>query len=637
MSLPNLPFFPYPRLRPGQMELIHAVTRCVEAGQHLCIEAPNGLGKTIGVLSGVLSFLQQDNFSLIYVARTHKQLDRVMEELRSFSSSMGVSGVVVRGRYASCVNPLVARHKDGRAVSFICSQLKALGRCQYYQMFLNRLNADAGFFRSLYELPLTGMELRHKCLQEHVCPYEVSKLLLPHVAVVATTYHTLFDPDNLSVFLEAYNRPLSKTILVLDEAHNLPKIAVELASAKLSLHIIRRAASEAERYLFSSVYQFTSALEQVIRIHLRDASSLEILVNPYSFNKMLCNIARIADLSSFLEEMVNIGDEITRHLLKTEKLSPVSYVRLLARFFIHWCNSINREDTKYFIVTSRTNPDLVNLELVALDPRRITLPILNACWASIHLSGTLQPISAHIDLVGLPKSVETRILPSPFSQENMLCVISKGVTTALRYRSYDMFRKIGERIAEVCWATPHNVGVFVSSYTVLNALIDIKIEEMVNKKVFYERSNFSSSENDSLVRSFKDAADEGALLIGVLGGRNSEGEDYPGWEMESVVIIGVPFAQPNLREEARINYFESRFPGRGRKYGYILPAMRSAAQAAGRPVRRLTDKGAIVFLDDRYAASYCRSFLPRWITERMIELEDHSGLLFHNLSTFFSA
>jgi DNA excision repair protein ERCC-2 len=139
-----------------------------------------------------------------------------------------------------------------------------------------------------------------------------------------------------------------------------------------------------------------------------------------------------------------------------------------------------------------------------------------------------------------------------------------------------------------------------------------------------------------MIQKFKRKSSEGAVLLGVLSGRNSEGEDYPGHEMETVVVVGVPYAKPSPRESARIDYFERHFPRRGRLYGYQLPALRSASQAAGRSVRRIDDKGAIVFLDDRYATRYCNRLLPSWIHENLKSLRDADGLLFNHLKKFYS-
>ncbi|MEM2102908.1 MAG: helicase C-terminal domain-containing protein, partial [Candidatus Bathyarchaeia archaeon] len=145
-----------------------------------------------------------------------------------------------------------------------------------------------------------------------------------------------------------------------------------------------------------------------------------------------------------------------------------------------------------------------------------------------------------------------------------------------------------------------------------------------------------SKENELLINRFKSYAKKGgAVLLGVQGGRASEGTDYPGDQMNSVAIIGVPYAEPTPKVKAQIDYYEKRFPKLGREYGYVLPALKKAAQAAGRPIRTLEDRGALVFLDHRYATSYCQKFLPLWIRRDMKTLPNENGLISRELRMFF--
>ncbi|MDH7556345.1 MAG: helicase C-terminal domain-containing protein, partial [Candidatus Methanosuratincola sp.] len=127
----------------------------------------------------------------------------------------------------------------------------------------------------------------------------------------------------------------------------------------------------------------------------------------------------------------------------------------------------------------------------------------------------------------------------------------------------------------------------------------------------------------------------GAVLLGVTGGRFSEGEDYPGDEMNSVVIVGVPYPKPTAKVNAQISYYESIFPGRGREYAYTIPAMRKASQAAGRPFRNLGDRGVVVFMDYRFASPYLRRLLPAWIRERITAVEDREGILSRLIRDFY--
>ncbi|RLI58746.1 MAG: hypothetical protein DRO93_09360 [Candidatus Thorarchaeota archaeon] len=105
--------------------------------------------------------------------------------------------------------------------------------------------------------------------------------------------------------------------------------------------------------------------------------------------------------------------------------------------------------------------------------------------------------------------------------------------------------------------------------------------------------------------------------------------------MSSVVVVGVPYARPTPRVNALIKYFDDRFNGRGRDYAYVLPAMTRAIQAAGRPVRRLDDKGAIILLDQRFATPYLRRFLPKWLAEVTQPVPDDPTLVAERIQSFF--
>lgn len=635
VDAPVNPYFPYPTPRPGQLALIEAIREDAAGGRHLCVEAANGFGKTIAAIAGVLPLLEKANYGIIYVARTHKQLDRVIQELQLISEPTGVNGVVLRGRASTCLNPLVQRYATNAQIAmFICFQLKRSGRCKYYENLLKKIQKNPKYFKMFYTFPLTGLELRQKCESEHVCPYELTKRLLPFATVVATTYNQIFDSKINPSFFEAFARPLSQTILLLDEAHNLPRIAVDLASAKLSSYSIQQSIKEAKRHGLSSVARFSGVLENVIQSYLSRYIEQEIKLDPDEFTQQITQGPKIPNFESFSKKLLETGKEILKKLLAEEK-PPFSYIHSLARFFVQWCHFIQRSDAAFFLTRNDNNRHSVQLEILALDPRSATTPILDNCHASVHMSGTLQPMTAHIDLVGLPSESQTLNIPSPFSSNQICSVISLGVTTAMKYRTKSMFKKINRRIIEASNSTPHNIGVFFPSYNVLNSVLDLGLDSLIEREVFIEKPGLTSSENDKLIQAFKRKADDGAVLLGVLGGRNSEGEDYPGHEMETVVVVGVPYAIPSPREAVRIEYFESQFPNKGRLYGYQLPAMRSASQAAGRSVRRIQDRGAIVFLDDRYATPFCNKLLPKWIIQNLRRLNDAEGILFNELKTFY--
>jgi DNA excision repair protein ERCC-2 len=202
------------------------------------------------------------------------------------------------------------------------------------------------------------------------------------------------------------------------------------------------------------------------------------------------------------------------------------------------------------------------------------------------MSGTLAPLEAYRDVVGLSADAEMARYPSPFPAENVLALVVKGVTTKETYRAQGMYKKMAERIAEAAEATPANVGVFAASYKVLQGLLDAELAERVKKPLLMEARESSSSKNDRLIKDFKSRAERGgAVLLGVQGGRNSEGGDFPGDQMNAVIVVGIPYGKPTKRTEMMTKYYESQFPGKGKFYGYYLPAHRRMCQAAGRAHR----------------------------------------------------
>lgn len=139
-----------------------------------------------------------------------------------------------------------------------------------------------------------------------------------------------------------------------------------------------------------------------------------------------------------------------------------------------------------------------------------------------------------------------------------------------------------------------------------------------------------------MVDEFKACAQHGgAALLGVLGGCSSEGVDFPRDEMNSVVIVGVPYVEPTPKVKAQVSYFEERYLGLGREYGYVIPAMKKASQAAGRPIRTLEDKAVMIFLDYRFSTPYCRQFYPLWIRDNLRILPREEGAISRELRHFF--
>ena len=124
----------------------------------------------------------------------------------------------------------------------------------------------------------------------------------------------------------------------------------------------------------------------------------------------------------------------------------------------------------------------------------------------------------------------------------------------------------------------------------------------------------SQSELMTLVSDFQTCqtrTDDAGALFSVMGGRISEGMDFPAEQLEIAVIVGIPYPKPTARQRGLQQYYDLKF-GKGWEYTVKAPAARKLLQAIGRLIRHEQDRGVAVILDKRAIRfkPYMRSLQP---------------------------
>lgn len=305
-----------------------------------------------------------------------------------------------------------------------------------------------------------------------------------------------------------------------------------------------------------------------------------------------------------------------------------NWLELFITFWSHWLNVLENEDlikihyTGYFAKNAEKNIRLY-LHIKPFDPMRYIIPVLTNTFSSIHMSGTLNA-DVYADLTGLnsiSRGFESINLELPFNRENRLAIIDLDVTSRSLERNREMYGKYNQKIKEILLARSGNTGIFAVSYDFINKLkssklgrnrIDFIIENDCKRILFEEKRGNDSSQNSKMIKKYKETPN--AVLFGVFGGRNSEGEDFPGKEMETVICVGFPFAPPSPYLNKKKEFFDLKFHNKGWEYAIIEPAIRKANQAAGRSIRTEKDIGVIILLGRRYR-DY-RYHLSKWLTEK---------------------
>ncbi|MDN5320750.1 MAG: excision repair protein [Thermococcaceae archaeon] len=614
-------YFPYQSLRPNQEEFIKLVDSAVRNGENLVVEAPTGFGKTVSVLAGALPYAKEMGYKIIYLARTHKQMDRVIEELKAISKKTHVSGVEFRSRKELCLHQYIQNFApDAYNAMIVCKNLKKLGKCEFFENLKKKKEEFDELVQYFIQTPAEPIAVLTYSKMFDFCPYEVTRKIALSSDVIVASYLYMINPSIRENFMSYFDFDYSDLILIFDEAHNLPDQAINALSDRISIHSINRAIKEADEYKEHEIANFLSiflkGLENLYQEKLKDVKVEEVPILPESIFYHVFDVLGINEkqLIRILDQMVKAGDAIREDKIE-RNLPPRSYVGRVGEFLLLWFALIGKED--YLFLMSRDKG--FSLELVALDPSK-ALSFINNVHSTIFMSGTLSPLEAFADIMGVEGKLKK--FPRMVKRENALVLVAKDVSTRGDERNLELYKKLARYIVEAVKLIPKNVGVFTASYEVLEGLlsanVDVQIQEESGKKVFIEQKGASSKENDLLVMAFKEEAKrEGAVLLGVMGGRNSEGQDYSGDEMNGVVLVGIPYARPTPRVQAQIRYFENKFPGKGRYYGYILPAHRKLVQAAGRVHRSEDEKGAIIVLDYRLLWRSIQRDLPDWMRETM--------------------
>ncbi|MFW6378403.1 MAG: ATP-dependent DNA helicase, partial [Nanoarchaeota archaeon] len=417
--------------------------------------------------------------------------------------------------------------------------------------------------------------------------------------VIITDYYYLFHPDIREHFLSKNDKTLQDSIIIVDEAHNLPYRIKDLASEHLSTTLIKRAISEAKKQSYPKA---KTILEQLLDIvtamapkpgderHLRKG-------------ELTSRITDIDQYDTILDFFTTIGDEIREE----QKQSSIGAV---ASFLEKW---LGRDEGFTRIISTKKGitADVTTISYRCLDPSVISREVIANAHSTILMSGTLTPPDMYQKLLGFPESeTDMKVFPSPFPDKNRLNMIVAKTSTKYTSRGSKQYTEMARAIGDIINATPGNSAIFFPSYKIKDDVAAYL--ENVEKTIFQERKEMSKDEREDMIARFRGYHKTGAALLAVVSGSFGEGIDLPGDALKTVVVVGLPFARPDLETKALIDYYGGKF-GDGWNYGYVYPAFNRIIQSAGRCIRSKNDKGVIVFLDERFTwPRYYRCFPETW-------------------------
>jgi len=206
--------------------------------------------------------------------------------------------------------------------------------------------------------------------------------------------------------------------------------------------------------------------------------------------------------------------------------------------------------------------------------------------------------SIGLDDLTYEREVKKLILPTPFFLEEQLSFYS--YKSELNINSDEYIDKISEQIFEISSYYNKRMLVLCTSYKQASQIknrLKPKFSKINKKLLVHERGRSKSS----LIRAYKGS--KGSVLIGTMA--FWEGIDFPGSELSILMILRIPFSNPN---DPYIKYMNEKLSSKGES-GFnelqVPDACLKMKQGFGRLIRTEYDSGIFIITDPRiYSSSY---------------------------------
>ncbi|WP_251978413.1 ATP-dependent DNA helicase [Salinicola avicenniae] len=581
--------FPFADFRQGQRPLAESVYKAIHTERWLMLQAPTGIGKTLGTLFPMLKAMPGEPLDklLFLTARNTGQalageaLDQLgAKPSAGASAALPLRVLTLTARDKACEHPDKACHGDA---------------CPLAAGFYDKLPVARAAAVQRGWLDRDG--LREIALTHAVCPYYLGQEMARWADVIVGDVNYWFD---FHAMLYALSQQLSWRVGVLvDEAHNLVERGRGMYSASLDHVAFRRLKATLPKPLTRPLGRVASAWQRLDEEsgpgEGQDYRVVETLPGKL-IGALQQAVSAIVEYQS--EQPIALDSELQRFAFDAQH-----FCRVAETFGAHSLFDITRQAPR-----GRQRKAGAALTLRNVVPASFLAPRFAAAHGGTLFSATLTPEAYYRDLLGVPGDAPWLTLESPFCHSQLKVHIAHRLST--RYADRDAsLTPIADRIAEQLEARPGNYLAFFSSFAYLERVAARLAERHPQARQWCQATRMDDAARADFLARFE----PGGRGVGfaVLGGIFGEGIDLPGERLIGafVATLGLPQVNPvNEQMRARLQALY----GRGYDYAYFFPGMQKVVQAAGRVIRSGSDEGVIHLLDDRFARHEARALLPAW-------------------------
>ena len=605
------PAFAMPR--PGQETTQAELTATFERHPLVLFEAPTGFGKTGVLLEFALGQLRAGHFdrALYLTSKATGQLQVVRtlagmtaEGAGESSAASGHSTFNPQLSTAATVAPapVAAWHVRNKAEHCInatfhcvresCSYLDQL-EARWAASGLSRFYRFEGQARDLATLRAAGRDAR-------LCPYEITRAALAFNDLWIGDYNYVFAPRNRSLFYQQPGFDPARTLLLIDEAHNLPARVADAHSHAARADDARAVLAELDH--IGAPVALSRAWESWTRLlgALRPVDALDPAME--------------ADLADTLDQVATrvaaapldfaaLGPHGSEQLWQVQQLAEWLADGRLRKLL--WC------------------PRAGELAFTCLDAADAIGATLREYGGVVLASATLSPTADFAQACGLPAEaglVTSAAAPgpalapmhvvarTPWRDGAYNVAFDARVDTTFQHRSRH-FATTAATVAALQSAARGAVAVFFPSYAYAEA-IAAELERAAPLRVALQPRLHDLAAQAAWVEESLAFAD--ALFL-VLGSSFAESIDVLGGRVTHAMVVGPALPEVNAVQRARLAKFSHLGRAEAFRLVYQILGMTKVNQALGRLVRAPGQRARVILHCQRFLEpAYARLLAPEY-------------------------
>lgn len=573
-------------LREGQADLFTQLKDSALHAQTVLLEAPTGFGKTGIVLEHALRQMQAGLYErCIYLT------SKSTGQLQTTQQLQAIIGEDLRF--------IQMRNRGEHRIESLRHRCTGDSQCDK-DLAQSWMDADIHPPDLLTNGTLALDEAKRLGAKAGLCPYALTRGCLPFAEFWIGDTNYVFAPASQSVFASVSGFEPAKTLLIVDEAHNLPDrvadaLSIELSSADLIFALEELNLAGASRRLIHTGNDLVRCIETLKTGPVQANEVYELLDLCEEFQGLL-----VQDSFDY-ESAAPFAIEIAWRIPKLAEGLTQS-----ADKFLHWCPEPNR------------------LRSTCLNASEWIANCLRPFGGSILMSATLAPLDGFRAHCGLTK--ENSVVAhgmTPWRKNAYSVAIDTRVDTRLKSRD-QYFETTARTVAALCAKSPGTpVAVFFASYQYAENIRAYLEALEPNLRIHLQPRGVDLSEQEAFIEQGLLLSD--ALFL-ILGSSYAEGVDQLGGKVQSAMIVGPALPEVNAVQTAKMDAHPSFSRDENFRDVYIIPAMRRIHQALGRLVRAPGQQARILLHGKRYAeAAYRDQLAPEYQTT--IELRNDADLV----------